>query len=313
MADEAGGRVEAHLRRIDAALAREDARARRRLDREERRAHRHAGRDDSAQGVVMLIAAAAIAVYGFIHPQMWWLLFVALGLGTRGAQQLRKVRVEREVAPPQGERPALEAPSSADPDAQGRRERLARIDALATQLLSELASAPSAMREVVQRPEQTVTGLQKGCHALTERQEQLAALVRPEDDARLAREQEALTAKRDAQTDEVTREKLSQALAALATQQRERAQMKTQLGRLEAEQTRILYTLEGLLAQVRRAKTAQGTAAELASSALREGATRLGDELAAVADALEEVSQVSPVEPISDERPGAAGGQRERS
>ncbi len=190
---------------------------------------------------------------------------------------------------------------------------LARIDALAGQILSELANGPAALREVVQRPEATIGGLQKGCHALAERQAQLAAVVSPEDDARLAREREALIVKRDAEQDGVTRERLSEALKALEAQQAERAQLRVQLGRLEAEQTRILYTLEGLRTQVLRAKTAQGAAADVAGDALRDGVTRLGDEIAAVADALEEIAQPARVEALSDEPAGAPQGTRQRS
>lgn len=177
--------------------------------------------------------------------------------------------------------------------------RIARVDALCERVLRSLREGPTLLREVVQRPEATVESLRRSCHALVHREAELRALWTEEDRRRLAREREALAARVASESDTVTREHLSEALSALDAQAEQRAALLTAAGRLEAEHTRLYYTLEGLHAQLLRLRSAGEAPSAEADAGLRRSLERLDAEVDAVAEALESLRRDSP-EPIAE-------------
>lgn len=278
-------RFEADVQRMQRALAAEaDRHARRQTRRDERRdrraARRLARRRSPRSGVILLVAAAILTmlvVDGAPYP----LLFVVLGLLFEGTRRLVGRR-------------APEAEGEATPVAEnGVDARLARVDALCDQLLADIRSAPPVLREIVQRPEEAVQALRDGVHALERREREIRALARPEDDARLQSERDSLQRRLAAEQDAVTRQRLGQALEALEQQRSQRASLLTAASRLEAERTRLLYTLEGLHTQVLAVRsTAEAGQEEAAAERLRLSLDTLSSEVSAVAGALESVQAV---------------------
>lgn len=167
--------------------------------------------------------------------------------------------------------------------------RGARVDALCGKLLAELREGPAVLREVVHAPERTVEALRRGCHELARRERQLRALATPEEARRLESEREALAARVSSERDAVVRERLTGALEALDAQRRQRAELATAADRLEAEHTRLYYTLEGLYAQVLRVRSADTLGEDVAGAGLRHSVEQLSAEVDAVTQALEEV------------------------
>jgi hypothetical protein len=277
-------RFEADVQRMHRALAAEDdRRARRQVRREERRerraARRGARRRRPKSGVGLLIGAGVLTVL-VVDGAPFWLLFIAVWLIFEGARRL----IGSRVADVDGERVV---------DETGVDARLARVDELCDQLLADIRSGPAVLREVVQRPEQTVEALRDGVHALERREREIRDLARPEDDARLQSERESLQRRLAAEQDAVTRQRLGQALEALEQQRSQRASLLTAASRLEAERTRLLYTLEGLHTQVLAVRsTAEAGQEEAAAERLRQSLDTLSSEVSAVAGALESVQAV---------------------
>ncbi len=337
--------IEASLERMQAAIARSQQRqqamveqwiqktgslpSRRDRRRLERLLRRQAYREGRAQrsgpeGVVFLVVAAIVAYIALSGPdQRWWMIFIALGLGLAGMRRLarssRKNELTREsepssVTPTEAEKTSRpEARSEVDPS-------LARVDELCERLLSEVRRGPDILRDVVRRPEETVTALKEGCHALAKRERELRALVTPEDDARLLREREQLTKRLEAEQDEVTRQRLKGALDALDEQRKQRSELLTAASRMEAERTRLGYTLENLYTQVLRVRSADASSAEVAGKGLRQTLDRLGDEIGALAEALASVhapetdsSGATPISAPSEAEGQVPRGTRERA
>lgn len=251
--------------------------------------------------------AAAYTVVGLICALMavgdrryFWLVFIALGFFLSAAKHMKGPSVEKKALPEsEGEKDVREA--APQPESQPRLRtpppsqakepedpRTAKVDALCTRLLAELREGPSVLREVVHAPERTVEALRKGCHALVRRERELRALVTPEEARRLESERETLSARVEAEKDAVVRERLKGALAALDSQRQQRAELATAADRLEAEHVRLYYTLEGLYAQVLRVRSADAAGEDIAGLGLRQSVEKLGAEVEAVTEALEE-------------------------
>jgi len=311
--------IEAGLARVKAAMARSQQqqqalleqwiaktgslpskRERRRLARQLRR-QGYDEKRSGAEGAVYLVIAAVIAYIALSGPdERWWMIFIALGLALTGIK--RVARAQRKIESTQQAEPASVASAQAekgkaavDPkrEADAKPEAdpsLKRIDELCERILSEVRRGPEILREVVRRPEETVKALKEGCHALAERERELRSLVTPEDDARLLREREQLLKRLEAERDEVTKQRLQGALDALDEQRKQRSELLIAASRMEAERTRLGYTLENLYTQVLRVRSADASSAEVAGNGLRQSVDRLGDEIGALAEALESVN-----------------------
>ena len=182
-----------------------------------------------------------------------------------------------------------------------------RTEILCEKLIREIRAGPQALREVVHKPEETISSLRKACAALRERERSLRALVTPEDSRRLDGERAELTNRIRSETDAVVRDRLSSALKSLEDQVEQRSNIVTSAMRLEAERTRIHYALENLYTQVLSVKSADAASADVAGAGLRESLSRLSDEVSAVAESLEAVSReedslLPAVSPIASEQ-----------
>jgi flagellin-like hook-associated protein FlgL len=79
----------------------------------------------------------------------------------------------------------------------------------------------------------------------------------------------------------------------LDAQRGQRAELATAASRLEAEHTRLYYTLENLHAQVLRVRSADVASVDVAGLGLRQSLEQLGAEMDAVTEALEDVHHPS--------------------
>jgi len=324
-----------HLTHEERRLAREVRRTTKRLAREARRARQPHG-SSKAEGLVYAVLAVAVIIMAIRMPHLWWLLFVALGMGTRAAKAFSAASREETVTEDKDNlegtdekqeeatsaRPAAKthqgsvSPPQTGPTSSAVSEADARIEALCDKLLAEVRGGPPVLRDVVRNPEQTVEALRKSCLDLSRRERELRSLSSPEDDQRLAREREALESRISAEADEVTRSRLTEALAALDAQRRQRAELLVAASRLGAEHTRLYYTLENLYAQMLRVRSSDAGSSDVAGVGLRKSLEQLGEEMDAVAEALESVhrddaSRLEPIAEVTSEPQNLPGG-RER-
>ena len=274
---------------MNRALA-EDPREWRNAWREHRRAvkaeRRLARRRGSGPRGAIFLGMAAVLTYLVLDGGPFWMLWVAFGLSLSGIGQLvggwgarSKDNVVEGTATPVAE--AAQDPAN-----------LARIDALCDKLIEEIRKGPDVLREVVRKPEESVRGLKDAIHGLAKREAELRALVTSADGERLQRERADVVARRDSASDPVTRERWEGALQALDAQLQHRETLRTQGARFEAERVRLGYTLENLYTQVLAVRSTAGS--DVAGAQLKAGVERLGDEISAVADALESMQAVDP-------------------
>jgi hypothetical protein len=281
-----------------------DRLARRRKRRELRRAGRQDG--DAASipgGIVSAVMAVVCVVMAVTNPQLWWLVFVALGLGTNAAKMFGRAARSREAEsesqaderesvegaqPKAAETMALEPPAPVVPpvSAEPLDPRVVRIQSLCDKLLAEVESGPPIVREVVTEPQATIGGLRQACIEIARRERELRSVLSAQEDGALAADRDALAARVSTERDDIVRDRLGQALRALDEQIAHRAELATAASRLEAENTRILYTVENLHMQLLRARSTDMGAPELGGK-LRDSLRDLGTQIDAVAEALE--------------------------
>jgi hypothetical protein len=276
-------------------------REQRRALKEHRRLLRRRRGGSRISGAIFL-GAAAVMVSMVLNGAPFWLLWVAFGFCFPGFKQLFGSRGRDDVV--DGEATSVPVPVP-EPDPAN----LARVDALCDKLLEEIKKGPAVLREVVRRPEESVRGLRDAIHGLARREAEVRGLVTPADGERLQRERADLVSRRDGSADPVTRERWEGALAALDAQLQHREKLRTQAARLEAERVRLGYTLENLYTQV---LAVRGSAAsDEAGTQLKQSVEQLGDEISAVAGALESMQAVDPG-PAAPEHDGPAQPSRER-
>ena len=294
------------VERVHAKIA---DRHQRTIDRLGRRRQRHgrqrSGRRsqdmaDLPRGIVSAVAALVCLVLAVRTPGLWWLVFVALGLGSTAARIFGRAAWSRptELDERTDER---EPAGSAEPSAAGTREprqvapvapaepadpKVTRIQSLCDKILAEVESGPPVVREVVSEPQATIGGLRNACLEIARRERELRSVLAAQEETTLAADREALAARVSNERDGIARDRLSQALRALDEQMAHRAELTTAATRLEAENTRILYTLENLHMQLLRARSTDIGAPELGGR-LRDSLRDLGTQIDAVAEALE--------------------------
>ncbi len=251
------------------------------------------------RGAVFL-GVAAVLTYLVIDGGPFWMMWVALGFTLSGFAQIFRNSGSADVVDSQA-KPVEEV--AQDP------ANLARVDALCEKLLEEIRKGPAVLREVVRNPEASVRGLRDTVHELAKREAELRALVTSADGERLQRERVDVVARRDAANDTLTRERWEGALKALDAQLQHRETLRTQGARLEAERVRLGYTLENLYTQVLAVRSTAGS--DAAGTELKAGVERLGDEISAVADALESMQAVD-AGATGSEQPAAAKTPRTR-
>jgi hypothetical protein len=259
--------------------------------REQRRAlkaqRRLARRGSSRPRGFIFLGMAGVLTFLVIDGGPYWMMWVAFGMALSGVAQLASGSWG-------GGNKGDVVEGQATPVAEPARDtaQLARVDALCEKLLEEIRKGPAVLRDVVRNPEQSVRGLRDAIHALAKREAEVRNLVTPADGERLKGERLELVARRDSASDPVTRERWEGALKALDAQLQHRETLRTQGARFEAERVRLGYTLENLYTQVLAVRSTAGS--DEAGAQLKAGVERLGDEISAVADALESMQSVDP-------------------
>jgi chromosome segregation ATPase len=160
-------------------------------------------------------------------------------------------------------------------------------------LEAELRASPERVREFLGGSEETIGGLRRTCQDLARRERELAAEVDAAALARLDEERAGLEKRIATQRDELTANSLRGALAAIDEQKRQREILKVRAERLDAEQTRLMYTLEGLASQFVRMRTS-GAQPQTTTAEVERSVAQLRSELDAIADALDEVALDAP-------------------
>src|SRR5438876_1019631 len=303
----------------------------RRLERKlRRRAEREAKIANASlfEGYVWLLAAIVLFIIALSAlPFLWWLIFPAAGLGSRGTRVIaRHTGITRPTLtepvtpamPVRGAQGAQAVPSASEQRAQrfgslgGIRQVLdgsalrpisapayvpplqdprdSRVDAICDRILQEIRTSPEIVKDIFIKPDETVASLRATCRDLTRRERELKKFLSPQEDERLSREREALQKRIDGEQDEVTKMRLASALAALDQQRDQRLELTRAAARFDAEHTRISYTLESLYTQVVRMRSADSSSADVAGAGLRRSLDMLSHEVNALADALEKVN-----------------------
>jgi carbonic anhydrase/acetyltransferase-like protein (isoleucine patch superfamily) len=170
-----------------------------------------------------------------------------------------------------------------------------RVTAVCDRLAEEFRRAPEHVRSFLGASEATIASLRSTCEDLLQRERALRAEVDPQALARLDEERRRLEARIAAEPDELIRGSLQGAVAAIDAQRRQRELLQLGADRLQAEQTRLLYTLEGLATQFVRLRSAGTDAARPPTVELERGVAQLGSEIDAIAEALEQVARDAPV------------------
>lgn len=302
----------------------------RRLERKlRRRAEREAKIANASlfEGYLWLLGAIVLFIIALSSlPFLWWLIFPAAGLGSRGTRVIaRHTGVTRpKVTEPIPAHPARTGMPSAE---QQRAQRFGslgghgrvfdgaavpqpvpasaatprgaaaqqdprdvRVDAICDKILAELRTSPEVVKDIFVKPEETIAALRTTCRNLTRRERDLRKFLSPQDDERLMREREALQKRIDGESDDVTKMRLASALAALDAQRDQRVELARAAARFDAEHTRISYTLESLYTQVVRMRSADSSSVDVSGAGLRRSLDMLSREVNALADALERVN-----------------------
>ena len=297
----------------------------RRLERKlRRRAEREAKVANASlfEGYLWLLGAIVLFIIALSSlPFLWWLIFPAAGLGSRGTRVIARhsrmtqpiltephparassatgATAEQQRAQRFGSLSGIGKVFDGDPIQQPAPARGAavqqdprdvRVDAICDRILGELRTSPDAVKDMFVKPDETIAALRATCRNLTRRERDLRRFLSPEDDERLMREREALQKRTSGELDDVTKMRLAAALAALDAQRDQRLELTRAAARFDAEHTRISYTLESLYTQVVRMRSADSSSVDVAGAGLRRSLDMLSHEVNALADALERVN-----------------------
>jgi len=287
----------------------------RRLERKlRRRAEREAKVANASlfEGYLWLLGAIVLFIIALSSlPFLWWLIFPAAGLGSRGTRVI--ARHSRMTQPILTEPHPARASSATGATAEQQRAqrfgslsgigkvfdgdpiqqpapvrgaavqqdpRDVRVDAICDRILGELRTSPDAVKDMFVKPDETIAALRATCRNLTRRERDLRRFLSPQDDERLMREREALQKRISGELDDVTKMRLAAALAALDAQRDQRLELTRAAAR----------TLESLYTQVVRMRSADSSSVDVAGAGLRRSLDMLSHEVNALADALERVN-----------------------
>lgn len=226
--------------------------------------------------------------------------------GTRAAAQPQPVRDAANARTSAGAStgtPAVGAGpgrTSTAPAAPKIDPREARIHSACERIASELQSSPESVRSLLGATAQTASALRSTCMGLLERERVLRAESSPEQLDFLQREKAELDGRIASASDASVRRSLQSAVAAIEEQLRQRALLRTQADRLDAELTRLQWTLDGMATQLVRLRTAGAEASALPPTEVLQTMQQLHGEIDAIAEALEHVARGEPESPLPE-------------
>ena len=191
--------------------------------------------------------------------------------------------------------------------------RESRILAACERIEAELRQAPQQVRELLGASGETARGLGETCLGLLRHERTLRRECSPESLAFLEKEKAELERRGAEATDPSVRRSLTLAVEAIDDQLRQRGLMRQRAERLDAELTRLMWTLDGMGAQLVRLRTAGAELTGAPDVEVLHSMQQLHDEIDAISDALEHVARgdVQPVTPV-DEAGSAPSGTRSR-
>ncbi len=197
-------------------------------------------------------------------------------------------------------------------------ERRARIESSCARIEAELEQLPPTFREHLGATGQTAGELRTTCLTLLDRERALRGEASQQSLDFLDTEAAELEKRIAAATDDSVKRSLASAVAAIADQKKQRLALKTHADRIEAEVTRMQWTLDGMATQLVRLRATGTQAASAPSGEVMQTVQQLHEEIDAITVALEEVAKGdSPMlTPISDVSGGdatsAPSGERVR-
>ncbi|MBN1205488.1 MAG: hypothetical protein JXB05_11265 [Myxococcaceae bacterium] len=194
------------------------------------------------------------------------------------------LRASSVVEPP-AEHALRTVPGGAADNAADARER--QLEALCDRLQAELQKGSPTLRSFLSATERSVASLRSTCRDLLARERRLRREVSAELMGRLETERAALEQRIASAEDEQVRESLRLAAAAIDEQRSQRKLLARNADRLNAELTRLCWTIEGVIAQLVQVHHAGGSGA---GPELEHGLERIRSELAATTEALAAVS-----------------------
>jgi carbonic anhydrase/acetyltransferase-like protein (isoleucine patch superfamily) len=202
-----------------------------------------------------------------------------------------------------GQAPALAAtPAKPERTGQPVDPRLSRIDTICDRLETELSQSPESVRSFLGASSNTIAALRRTCHDLLKRERALRDESSGESLARLDSEKAVLESRIAAARDEPVRRSLQGAVAALEEQKRQRELLQRNADRLDAEFTRLSWTLEGMVAQMVRLRSVAPQSGVAPDPELEKSLHQLHSEIEAIAEALEHVSSGTE-EPVAAQLP----------
>jgi chromosome segregation ATPase len=168
--------------------------------------------------------------------------------------------------------------------------RESRIDSICDRLESELRLSPESVRSFLGGGAGTIAALRRTCHELLRHERSLREESSGEALSRLDSERAALESRIASTRDDAVRRSLQGAVAAIEEQKRQREHLQRKADRLDAELTRLTWTLEGMAAQLVRLRSAAAQPGAESNAELEESLAQLHREIDAITDAIEHVS-----------------------
>jgi carbonic anhydrase/acetyltransferase-like protein (isoleucine patch superfamily) len=185
----------------------------------------------------------------------------------------------------------LPATRTRDARAAGSDPRAAQVRAVCDRLEQEYGRAPEPVRAMFGEARSTLSGLRRTCLDLLARERTLRAEASPEALARLDQEKAAIEARLAQANDEQVRRSLSGAVAAIAAQTEQRKLLQNNADRLDAELTRLIWTIDGMGTELVRVRSAGAELYQGSTSEIARSVQQLQDEIDNIAQALEELNQ----------------------
>jgi len=172
--------------------------------------------------------------------------------------------------------------AASDPRAEHIRRACDRLE-------EEYARAPEPVRAMFGEARSTLSSLRRTCLDLLAREQALRAEASPEALLRLDQEKAAIEARLAQASDEQVRRSLSGAVTAIAAQREQRKLLQNNADRLEAELTRLVWTMDGMGTELLRVRTAGAELYQGSTSEIAQSVQQLQDEINNIAQALEEL------------------------